>query len=206
MTKALCLFTAVGLMVSCARAPRSGSNARPAADTAIYQVLLDALRPNFQSVAIRREFLDASGPLDQRHDIAAWVSKQRGEIDSALVVDLLAARYSGAVTDFVPPADGLSWQDSVRTSDLPSTRSPAARGLGDTSRILGESVSKSLETTFDQRLLAFSRIVYSRDSSRALVYASMWCGSLCGNESFYLLGRGAKGSWRVIATVVRIVS
>lgn len=206
MTKALCLFTAVGLLVSYAREPGSTSNARPVTDRAIYEVLLDALRPDSHSVVLRRTFLDVSGPGQQRSDLAAWVSKQRGGIDSALVVDPLTARYPGAVSDFVQPADGLGWDDSSRTSDPPRTQSSDATVHRTQAGILTDSFSKTPEPISGPRLLAFSRIVYTRDSSRALVYASMWCGKLCGNESFYLLGRGAKGSWRVIATVVRIIS
>jgi len=205
MAKALCLFTAVSLVVSCARAPESSSNARPATDTAIYRVLLDSLWPNFQSVVVRREFLEARGPVDQPTDLAAWVGTQPGGIDSALVMDLLTARYSGAVSDFVQSANGLRWEDFPRTSDSLAKHSSAVRDSPDSSRISTERFSDP-EMTSAQRHLAFSRIVYSHDSSRALVYASMWCGGLCGNESFYLLGRDRHGSWRVVATVVRFIS
>ena len=113
MAKALCLFTAVSLVVSCARAPESSSNARPATDTAIYRVLLDSLWPNFQSVVVRREFLEARGPVDQPTDLAAWVGTQPGGIDSALVMDLLTARYSGAVSDFVSLPMGYGGRTSL---------------------------------------------------------------------------------------------
>jgi hypothetical protein len=179
------LVTAVGLglFLACGgRTPEPLQDAhRPIADAEIYQVLLDSLRPGTRQVYVERQFLRPSEPGDHPGDLSARVSK-RGGIDSALVYQLLTARYAGSVDQHVRPTAGLVWMDT------------------------GHVVRHPAEASDQWRHLAFSRIAYSADSTRALVYASMWCGWLCGNASYYLLRRGEHRSWQVTTMVVHLIS
>jgi hypothetical protein len=49
--------------------------------------------------------------------------------------------------------------------------------------------------------LAFSRVMYDRDGTVALVYRDMWCGLLCGHTDYYALRRSRSGQWQVVARV-----
>jgi len=54
--------------------------------------------------------------------------------------------------------------------------------------------------------LQLSRVAFASDSSQALLYVSLWCGSLCARGEFFLLERTTNNAWRVRSRVVTVVA
>lgn len=171
------------LVFACSPANSGNAGGRhPAADSLICSVLLDSLRPRRRPAYVERQFLTLRDTGAALPGLAGWVHKQDRGVDSALVVRLVRERYPGTVEQLVGHPAGVRWFEPGRT----------ARDSG--------------EGGDQWRWLSLSRVAYTPDTTHALVYASMWCGGLCGNGSFYLLQRDLAGHWRVIARVVQVIS
>lgn len=150
------------------------------ADSVIYSVLLDTLRGTGDSVFVMREFEEFPGSVADAPAIAGWAHKQQASVDSSLVVALAGSRYAGSLPAILGSPRGVWW--FTRPSEL------------------GKPIPFP-----KYRVVSFSRIVFDPARTRALVYASMGCGGLCGNGSFYAFG-WHDGAWIKVGQVVRSIS
>jgi hypothetical protein len=176
------LIVPVVLWAACGRSASSEkSPARNiAADSTIYAVLLDSLRGTGDSVLVAQEFDDFPDSAAEVPRIAAWVHKQLPAADSALIAGLAASRYPGSISSIVGPVGGVRWFADLRQLGQPNP--------------------------FPQyRVVSFTRIAYDLSRTRAVVYASMGCGALCGNGSFYAF-QFRNGIWLKVGQVVRVIS
>ena len=170
--------------VSCAdrAAKRASSSASRNADSAIYAAVIDSLRLGSRSVRVARQYepLPDAGPGIA--GIGAWAAAQRDHLDSGLVVALAREQHAGSVAATAGHLLGVRWidRDSVRVE-----------------------ASRHDENT---PIVQLSRVAYSSDSSRAVVYGEMWCGRLCGNGAFYQFQRSSAGTWLLTGRAVRFVS
>jgi hypothetical protein len=182
MRHAAVLIAMLTLSAACDRsAPGETSTARNvAADSAIYAVLLDSLRGTGDSVLVAREFDELPDSAAKVPAIAGWAHTRRPTVDSALVVALAASRYSGSLASTIGAARGVRWFLDPRE--------------------LGKQTSVPR-----YRILSFTRIAYDSSRTQAVVYASMGCGGLCGNGSFYAFEL-RQGRWLKVGQVVLIIS
>lgn len=149
-------------------------------DSAIYATLLDSLRGNGDSVLVGSKFDELPDSAAAVPALAAWVHKQLPALDSALVVALAQARDSGSVQAVLGQAHGVRWFTALR--ELPDPR-----------------------PFLSYRVVSFTRVAYDSSGTHAVVYASMGCGGLCGNGSFYAFEL-RNGAWRKVGRVVLVVS
>jgi hypothetical protein len=172
----------VALAAACSGSAPKGASAtvRARADSAIYATLLDSLRGSGDSVRVAREFDEFPDRTAEVPAIAAWVHKQSPALDSALVVALAQSRFGGSVQATLGRLPGVLWFRDQREIGDPSPFSK-------------------------YRILFFTRIAYDPSGAHAVVYASMGCGGLCGNGSFYAFEL-RDGKWREVAQVVRVIS
>lgn len=179
-------FALLGLLavISCSdhAAKRPSSRDLRQADSAIYAVVLDSLRPGGRPARVERQYLPLPGSRAEIAYVGGWAAAQREHLDSVLIVALIRDRHAGSVAAAVGDRPGLRWidRDSVTTE-----------------------ISRHDETMM---VVQLSRVVYSSDFSRAVVYASMWCGRLCGNGTFYQLQRSPGGAWHLTGKAVYFVS
>lgn len=179
----LTLIVAVTLICSWSLPAEASAVARVRSDSAIYAILLDALRGSGDSVLVSREFDEFPLFPDSMTDVpalAAAVHKRSPTFDSALVVALAEARYVGSVQTTLGHPRGVRWFRDLRDigahGDIPK-----------------------------YRFLTFSRVAYDASATHAVVYALMGCGGQCGNGSFYAFEL-RDGIWHKVGQVVRIVS
>jgi hypothetical protein len=183
--RSLCLLVlSVALLSACDHASmkRGGVPSSARSDSAIYGVLLDSLRPGTHSVRIVRQYYDLSDSGAGGARVAQWNAAQPFHLDSALIISLATAHHAGSVSETIGDLVGVRWidHDSVPAEGrLPRDGS---------------------------RILLLSRIAYSGDSNRALVFAHMSCSRLCGNGSFYEFHRSAAHVWQLVGRVVRSIS
>lgn len=140
------------------------------ADSAIYALLVDSLRGNSDSVALASEFVEFPDSAAGIPALAGWIHNQLPAVDSALVVALAEAHYSGSVQATLRHARGVRW-----LADHTELATP--------------------EPLAENRLISFTRVAYDPGETHALVYASVWCGGLCGNGTFYAFTL-QNGEWR----------
>lgn len=156
------------------------ASARQQADSLIYAQLLDSLRGARDSVLVGRAFSAFPESVAEAPALAAWVHKQAPAIDSALVVALADAQYGGSVAVTLGQPRGVHWLDDYREA-------------GGAERF-GRS-----------RVVWFTRVAYDASRTHAVVYASMGCGGLCGNGSFYAFEL-RNATWREIGRVIHVIS
>lgn len=179
-------FAFLGLLaaVSCSdRVPKRASPRESSkADSAIYAVLLYSLRPGSRPARVERQYEPLPDSASEVAKVASWAAAQRDHLDSALIVALARDQHAGSVAATVGDLPGIRWidRDSARAESL-----------------------RPFENT---RVVQLSRVVYSSDSSRAVVYASMYCEGLCGNGTFYQFRRSPVGTWHLTGMVVRFIS
>ena len=156
------------------------SRAPGRADSAIYAILLDTLRPGPRPAYVGRNFLALADTGVERQNVADWVAKELPGVERSLVLALDSVA-PGDVQSAVGEIPGVTWVDSIHALEV-------ERGL----------------TT--RRLILVSRIAFSSDSTRGVVHASMICGPLCGQGSYYLFHRDARGVWRMVGSATRSTS
>jgi hypothetical protein len=170
------------LLVGCMRTSDDNPQRTVApADSAIYAVLLDSLRPGTSRAYVGADYLVPSDTGTEVHRIAGWVANQAPDMDSALVV-AVSLPILGSVRRTIGEISGVNW---FATDSLHAV----VYNMGDT-----------------RTVIALSRVAIAPDSTRAAVYGVMVCGALCGEASYYLLKRDSAGQWRVTDVVMRSVS
>lgn len=172
------LLVSLALVAACDHAPQklAGTASLARSDSVIYGILIDSLRQRTRSVRVVRQYKDLPDP---DAELARWAATQRFYLDSALIVSLPTVRHAGSV--------------SATVSDM-----PGARWIDDTARVDARHVAESR--------IVLSRVAYSADSSRALVFAWMWCGLECGNGSYYQFQHSPVHGWQLVARVVQFVA
>jgi hypothetical protein len=170
------------LLASCKTTDdRDSQRLLPPPDSAIYAVMLDTLRPGTSRALVGAEYLVPSDSGADLHRIAGWAATQAPGMDSALVV-AVSAPASGSVRQALGERRGVLW---FATDSL-------------------HAIVSNMD--HERTVIALSRVAFAPDSSRAVVYGVMVCGSLCGEASYYLLKRDSSGQWRVADAVMLSVS
>ena len=152
------------------------------ADSAIYAAVLDSLRGQASRVTVVRQFVPPRA-MDDSGTLRSWLLGQSPMITAPLL-DALERR-------------------AARTPDVESALGSEP---GVVYRDSSSSESDSVSRSAPGRQIRFSNIGWSTDSASAILYASMQCGALCGQGSYYVVARGPDGHWRIVAQVVRFVS
>jgi hypothetical protein len=141
--------------------------------------------------------------------LASWLGKERGH---QLVNEQLSAAPSRDDPDFADCTKGLHFPEVIQgddsTKSLRGVRfnrtgielidgsqwSPADPGKAIAA---GKPVDAAVAEGFSHSLISFSRILFSRDDSDALVKFSMVCGGLCGSGSTIHLRKSSRG-WAIV--------
>jgi hypothetical protein len=155
-----------------------------ALEPAIFATVLDSLGipSTFGTLAVRELLFDSAG----------WVIS---DVDSEWLIAALAGVRRETIDAFRHIADSAGDAQSLFSDH---------RGVA---WVPGNFANRVAPRDAEGIMyLRISRVAFASDSSQALLYVSLWCGSLCARGEFFLLERATDSRWRVRSRVVTVVA
>jgi len=176
---AVLVLAAYGCGTAPAAAPHMSN-----ADSAVYIAVVDSLRASSSAGVAPQVFVARARVRHIRWGAAAdsLVARLAGEFQGvpAAVIAQLVPPDSTTVdlARVVGPLQGATWADSAGQDSL--------------ARVVEQGTGEPAH-----EIISLSRIAYTVDRRHAVLYATLWCGFLCGHGSFFWLTRDDAGRWHV---------